>query len=333
MSPLSEIRAKAAKAWPFTVLPREDWAAQKPSYGQANPAVIRAALERAQRRPTGNWYPFAESSTITTDSVGTSVAGVPIVAWRGDRGQLLTAPRACPHLGADLATAPVECGALVCPWHGLRLSTRRHGAWQPFPSHDDGVLCWVRLDAAGGETPTDAPIGSVRPGQPQLAAVTRLEGICEPCDVVANRLDPWHGAWFHPHSFTKLEVLSAPPADADLPEDQDRFLVAVTFRMGRLGVPVIAEFTAPGPRTVVMHIIEGEGQGSVVETHATPIGLGRDGLPRTAVVEATIAHSNRPNFGKGLVAAPLIRPLMRRSATRLWREDLAYAERLYELRS
>jgi hypothetical protein len=31
--------------------------------------------------------------------------------------------------------------------------------------------------------------------------------------------------------------------------------------------------------------------------------------------------------------APAIRPLMRRTATRLWRDDLAYAERRYALRS
>ena len=103
--------------------------------------------------------------------------------------------------------------------------------------------------------------------------------------------------------------------------------------MGRLGVPVIAEFTTPGPRTVVMRIVDGEGQGSVVETHATPLGAGRDGLPRTAVVEAVIAHSDRRHFGKALVVAPVIRSLMGIAATRLWRDDLAYAERLYELRS
>ena len=73
--------------------------------------------------------------------------------------------------------------------------------------------------------------------------------------------------------------------------------------------------------------------GSVVETHATPVGVGADGRPRTAVIEAVVAHSDRPNFSKGLVASPLIRPLMRHAATRLWRDDLAYAERLYELRS
>jgi hypothetical protein len=52
-------------------------------------------------------------------------------------------------------------------------------------------------------------------------------------------------------------------------------------------VPVRAEFTCPDSRTIVMHITEGEGAGSVVETHATPLGLGGDGRPRTTVTEAT----------------------------------------------
>ncbi len=223
--------------------------------------------------------------------------------------------------------------ALLCPWHGLRLSDQRHGAWRPFPSHDDGVLCWVRLDAVGAEAPTDAPIIPERPPGPRLAAVIRLEGICEPCDVVANRLDPWHGAWLRPYSFTRLEVLSSPGCASDLPDEFDRFVVSVTERVGRLGVPVIAEFNTPGPRTVVMRIIDGESQGSVVETHATPLGAGRDGLPRTTVVEATIAHSDRRHFGKALLVVPAIRSLMGIAATRLWRDDLVYAERLYELRS
>ena len=76
----------------------------------------------------------------------------------------------------------------------------------------------------------------------------------------------------------------------------DRFLVAVTFRIGRLGVPVVAEFTSPEPRTIVMRIVDGEGAGSVVETHATPAAPGPDGLPRTAVLEAVVAHSDRPGF-------------------------------------
>ncbi|WP_374228531.1 DUF5914 domain-containing protein, partial [Saccharopolyspora sp. 7B] len=152
-------------------------------------------------------------------------------------------------------------------------------------------------------------------------------GVCEPRDVVANRLDPWHGSWFHPYSFANLEVLREPDAE------RDEFEVAVSFRLtGGVGVPVRATFTAPEPRTVVMHIVAGEGLGSVVETHATPLGRNSAGRPTTAVVEAVVAHSTRPGFRLARAAAGGLRPVMRWAALRLWRDDLAYAERRCELR-
>ena len=98
-------------------------------------------------------------------------------------------------------------------------------------------------------------------------------------------------------------------------------------------MPVIAEFTSPEPRTIVMRIIDGEGIGSVVETHATPLGNGPDGRPRTAVLEAVVAHSDRTGFAHALRVAPLIAPLMRRTANKLWDDDLVYAERRYHLRA
>jgi hypothetical protein len=317
---------------PMKVLPKVGWAEQVPTFQQAEPAIIDAALQRAHRRPSGNWFVFGASTDVRPDRpLGTQVAGKEIVAWRDEHGGLHVGPAACPHLGADLATGKVDCGALVCPWHGLRLDGGREFGWKPLPAYDDGILVWVRLDEIGGEAPLDTPVLPARPGGPQLAAVTRLEGSCEPRDIIANRLDPWHGGWFHPYSFAQLEVLSAPPVDAD--EDSDVFTVAVTFHLGRIGVPVITAFSVPEPRTVVMRIIEGEGVGSVVETHATPVGLGPDGRHRTAVTEAVIAASGRTGFQLSLLGAPLLRPLMKLGATRLWRDDLAYAERRYALRT
>lgn len=328
----SRVAERMPKDSPMKVLPKISWAQQAPTYQQAEPALIDAALQRAHRRPTGNWYVFAASTDVRGDRpFGTRVAGLEIVAWRDETGGLHVGPATCPHLGADLATGTVECGGLICPWHGLRLSGSREFGWKPLPAHDDGVLVWVRLDAIGGEEPLDAPVLAARPAGPRLAAVTRLEGACEPRDIIANRLDPWHGAWFHPYSFAQLEVLSAPPVDAD--DDADIFTVAVTFHLGRLGMPVITAFSVPEPRTVVMHIVEGEGVGSVVETHATPIGPGPDGRPRTAVIEAVIAASGRTGFQLSLLGAPLLRPLMKLGAARLWRDDLAYAERRYALRA
>ncbi|WP_092531394.1 DUF5914 domain-containing protein [Amycolatopsis arida] len=323
------------RRWPVRPLPAERWAAQEPTYRDASPALIEAATKRAQARPAGNWFVFAASREVRADRpFGARVGGIELVAWRDRDGRLLVGPGACPHLGAPLAQARVECGRLVCRWHGLPLGAEGRFGWSPLPSHDDGVLAWVRLDRLGGEPPLDRPVVPRRPAAATAVdAVATMVGSCEPVDVVANRLDPWHGAWFHPYSFSRLRVVSA-PGEGDVPEEEDRFLVDVTFRVGRrLGVPVRAEFTCPEPRTVLMRIVEGEGAGSVVETHATPLGPGPDGRPRTAVVEATVASSPRPGFAVARAAAPALRPVMRWAAARLWKDDLAYAERRYHLRT
>ncbi len=272
---------------------------------------------------------LAASRDITAERpFGATVAGVELVAWRDTHGRLHIGPGACPHLGADLSTAHIHDGALLCRWHGLRIDGRCTPRWAPFPGYDDGILVWVRLDAVGGEKPTDIPVVPDRPVDTRVHAVAMLTGICEPSDIIANRLDPWHGSWFHPYSFADLEVVRTPtPAD-------DRYLVTVTFRVARrLGVPVEAEFTCPDPRTVVMRIVSGEGAGSIVETHATPAGTTDDGRARTTVVEAVVADSARPGFRHVHRAIPLLRPVLRRAALRLWHDDLAYAERRYRLRT
>ena len=140
------------KTSPLRLLPRQQPAELRPTYRDAEPAIIEAALTRSQRRPAGNWYVFAASASVRKNRpFGTSVAGVEIVAWRDTDGGLHVGPAVCPHLGADLTTGTIDCGALICPWHGLRLSGKREFGkeefgWKPLPGHDDGVLVWVRLD-------------------------------------------------------------------------------------------------------------------------------------------------------------------------------------------
>ncbi|MFR9796930.1 DUF5914 domain-containing protein [Streptomyces sp. MS06] len=332
------------------------WERQRPTWRDARPALIAEALKRAQARPTGNWYVVGGSRELRPDRpLARAVAGREVVLWRDPGGRLVAGPGGCPHLGAPLRDSPVSCGTLVCHWHGLALDGTPFAGWEPWPAHDDGVLLWVRLDDAGAETPTGHPPVPPRPAAgAAVTAVYTGTGVCEPEDVVANRLDPWHGAWFHPYSFVDLTVVRSPsPAGgarrdggdgadgvhgadgADgVHDEDDSFTVDVAFKVaGRLVVPVRAVFTAPGPRTVVMRITDGEGVGSVVETHATPLGPDALGRPRTSVVEAVLAVSERPGFTAARRAAPLLRPLMRAAAGRLWRDDLAYAERRWTLRS
>ncbi|MFD7071391.1 DUF5914 domain-containing protein [Streptomyces sp. NPDC059913] len=310
------------------------WEKQRATWRQARPTGIAAALKRATARPSGNWYVVGAGRDVRADRpTGRTVAGTEVVLWRDADGVVRAGPGACPHLGAALKDGVVRCGTLICRWHGLALDGSPAAGWAPWPAYDDGVLVWVRLDEVGGEEPTDRPMVPPRP--PVAEAVTAVHtgvGVCEAEDIVANRLDPWHGAWLHPYSFVDLEVLSVPPDGTG--DEEDALVVRVSFKVaGRVVVPVTAAFTAPEPRTVTMRITGGEGLGSVVETHATPLTALGAARPRTAVVEAVMAASDRTGFAAARALAPLLRPAMRSASARLWRDDLAYAERRWRLRS
>ncbi|WP_292608593.1 DUF5914 domain-containing protein [Nocardioides sp. REDSEA-S30_B4] len=305
-------------------MPRRDQL--EPSWQHAKPARIRAALDVALARDPGGWYTVGPSTALGTTSITRSVAGREVVLWRTSTG-VAAGPGSCPHLGALLTDCEVFGDKLHCRWHGLALAPEGQPGWPAYAAHDDGVLLWVRVPTPG-ETPSDLPRITARPPLARsVAAVVELPGTCEPRDIIANRLDPWHGSWFHPYAFSHLEV-------DESASDDEVLTVDVTFRLSRRwGVPVRAEFACPDARTIVMTITEGEGAGSVVETHATPIGPGPDGKPRTMMVEATIAHSDRPRFRAARAVSSLLQPAMRHTARRLWVDDMVYAERPWLLRA
>lgn len=300
--------------------------AARPDWQAADPSQIRAALLASQRKPSGGWMVLDGSDTFGSTPRRLTVNGREWVAWRCASGVRL-APEACPHMGARLSEGHVDPdGRIVCPWHGLKLgktaaSDGAHGGWRPLPTFDDGVLVWARFDrtCAEGETPTERPYLPARPER-FIAGVIRMEARCAPADVIQNRLDPWHGAHFHPHSFGRLSVLS---------QSDEAITVRVVYRIaGPIGMEVDARFACPDPRTIVMTIVGGDGAGSVVETHACPIDD-----ERTAIIEATLACSDRP-LAMPIMAAlgRTLRPVIERRARKLWVEDAAYCERLAELR-
>ncbi|MHB8670027.1 MAG: DUF5914 domain-containing protein [Acidimicrobiales bacterium] len=308
----------------------------RPAWAEADPAAIDRALMRALSRPAGGWYVLGATRSVRPGGppVAARIAGRELVAWRPARpgrrasrdrpggADVLVGPGACPHMGADLSRGGTvrADGSLVCPWHGLALGPPGHGGWQVLPAHDDGVLVWVRLDEHCDDSDPPLPL-PVIPARPErfVDAVFRAEARCEPRDIVANRLDPWHGTHLHPHSFSSLEVTGA---------DEDELCLDVTYRVaGNVGVPVRVTFASPERRTIVMTVVDGEFEGSVVETHATPLEEGR-----TAVIEATLATSRRPGFRHFVRWPGPLRSALRWAAARLWVDDVAYAERLFELR-
>lgn len=305
-------------------MPRRD--RLTPTWRDAKPARIRRALDHALAADPGGWYVVGDSRSLGRRSIVRTVGGREIVLWRTAEG-IAAGPGSCPHLGALLHDCEVMGEQLVCRWHGMALDASGMPGWDTLPAHDDGVLLWVQVPTHG-ETSSSLPVITPRPEhQRSVAAVVEVTGTCEPRDILANRLDPWHGSWFHPYAFSHLTVDEAASSDELLTVD-------VTFRVSRRwGVPVRAEFACPDARTIVMTIVDGEGTGSVVETHATPLGDGPDGRPRTLMTEATIAASDRRGFAVATRVGALLRPAMRHTARRLWVDDMTYAERSYLLRS
>ena len=327
--------------------------AKVPDWKQANPVAIERALHHALAKPSGGWFVLDATRTLQKSNPKTLrdvlgkgkrtarkyvVNGVELVAWSDARtGEVTVAPALCPHMGAHHGDGHVDAtNCLVCPWHGLALPSAAAGAervagqgrWEPWRTHDDGVLLWVQPDP-GAPDATDAPILTKRPGV-HFTGVIRREAVCEPRDIIANRLDPWHGVHFHPYAFASLEVLS---------NTDDALDLRVGYRVTpRHIMTVEARFDCPDPRTIVMTITGGEGVGSVVETHATPVfgsvdAHGTSMPPRTAIIEATLATSDRAGFAQALKGAVVARPMIELLAGRLWKDDALYAERTYKIRA
>ncbi|HET7761869.1 MAG TPA: DUF5914 domain-containing protein [Phycicoccus sp.] len=322
-------RAEVRSRVPVRYLPQTDPAHLRGTWRDAKPARIDRALAAALSRPTHGWLVAAASNEVPRSrTLVRTVAGREVVLWRDADGAVLAGPGACPHLGARLHDCDVVDGTVLCRWHGMPLGRDSDPPWATFAAHDDGVLVWVRLGPLeDGAEPTDRPVLAARPPLAEsIASVVSLPATCEPRDIIANRLDPWHGAWLHPYAFSDLRV------DDDESTD-DRLVLDVAYRLGRtFAVPVRAEFTCPDSHTIVMTITDGEGTGSVVETHATPITAPGTHAARTVMTEAVVATSDRMGFRIARGLSPLVRVGMRASATQLWADDLEYAARRYELR-
>ena len=298
-----------------------------PTWRDARPGRIARALAAAQARDPGGWYVVGASTDVGSRSVVRGPAGREVALWRGPDAALHAGPGACSRTHTRTPSSRAGYSAQPRPpSRGSAMPCQRHSRSPPDVAQPSSRA--PRCGQAPGEEPAEGPVLPARPPlADSIAAVVALPATCEPRDVIANRLDPWHGAWLHPYAFSHLVVDDAASTD-------DRLVLDVAFRLNRTwGITVRAAFTTPDARTIVMTILEGEGAGSVVETHATPLGCDAHGLPRTMVTEATIAYSARGGFAAARRLSRAIVPLVRRSARQLWADDLVYAERTYALRA
>ena len=274
------------------------WERQRPTWRDAKPALHR---RRPQGRPRPPVRQLVRPRRVPRHRRPDRAFGTDRRRHRGRRlaRRRRTSGRRARRLPAPrraAATARCACGTLVCHWHGLALDGAPFAGWEPFPAHDDGVLAWVRLDEAGGERPLRAPgrprpaaAGGRRRRRPHRAPAGANPRTWSP---TASTRGTAHGSTRTPSSTSPC---STPPRSATGTARGLRRRGLLQGRRARGGAGHGAVHRPRAPHRGHAHP-DGEGQGSVVETHATPLGPDDRGRPRTAVIEAVVATSRTPRI-------------------------------------
>lgn len=88
----------------------------------ANPIrqPYRIQVAPIPERYSRGWHCIGLASDYTSQPVAIDGFGTRVVAFRGERGQVVVLDAHCPHMGADLSFGRVEGCSLRCPFHGWR---------------------------------------------------------------------------------------------------------------------------------------------------------------------------------------------------------------------
>jgi aminopyrrolnitrin oxygenase len=105
--------------------------------------VQQELARRAALNLAASWYIALPSRKLGARPRPLTLFGRPMVAWRGPAGRPSVMPKACPHMGASLASGRVLDGTLQCPFHHWRFDTT--GACVQIPGSD-------RIPAAASRT-------------------------------------------------------------------------------------------------------------------------------------------------------------------------------------
>ena len=289
----SRFRAELKRRYPIQNVPTVPHEHLRSTWKQARPGRIRASFDVAQSQDPGGWYVVGRSGDVGTEPLGDPDRRRPRDRALAGRGRDADGRARAPARtsGALLDDCEVIRGDVVCRWHGMALGADGPGRLEAGRR--------PRRRRAGVGAAADAGRDAHRPADahrrgrrstPRSPPSSR-----SPASASRRTSSPTGSTRGTGRGTTRMR--SATSSSTTTPSDDKVLVVDVTFRLTpRLGVPVRAEFACPDARTIVMTIVDGEGAGSVVETHATPIAPDPWGRPRTMMTEATIAHSPRTGF-------------------------------------
>ena len=74
--------------------------------------------QSGERLRTKEWTPVLPASSLNGKPVRVEVDGVGLVVCQTKPGEVSAFGEFCPHLAAPMADGWVDCGRIVCPWHG-----------------------------------------------------------------------------------------------------------------------------------------------------------------------------------------------------------------------
>lgn len=114
-SAVSRVQRSVRSRIPLSRAPQPSQDRMSPTWRQAKPRRIAAALAVSQEQNSGGWFVAGASADVpAATSITRTIAGREIVFWRDTDGTLVAGPGACPHLGALLDKCAVADGTLLC---------------------------------------------------------------------------------------------------------------------------------------------------------------------------------------------------------------------------
>ena len=185
--------------------------------------VLRVCEQPVFRR---FWYPVLSTDDLADDPVAVRLLGENLVLWRPEPGAVSGAVDRCPHRYARLSGGWLDCGHLVCPYHGWEYGS-------------DGVAVRIPQLDASSAIPSKAHLSTVNSAErygwvwvcldnplqpiPEIAefdaegwrAIREPESAwaCPAPMIIENNLDPAHIAFVHRASFGSPESPHVPIAE------------------------------------------------------------------------------------------------------------------------
>lgn len=212
-------------------------------------------------RITDDWYVACRASELRKRPLGVTVLGIPLVLFRGERGEPTALLDRCPHRNVPLSLGKLTGGQLQCAYHGWRFDTAGQCRLVPgscvqqeakgrrvarYATREQDGYVWVY--ATPDVEPAREPFRFPLMNDPRYSTVRyELEVDGSVHSTAENALDVPHTAFLHRGLFRQAELASH-VIDVEVRRFHDRVEAAYIGEPRPPGV--VGRVLAPGGGTV-----------------------------------------------------------------------------------